>query len=607
MPSGPVLAQAMGVRLTLGGAALFDDVSFALHKGSRAALIGANGAGKSTLLAILSRRLIADGGGVTLANGTRIATMPQEPDLSGFAKLLNYVTAAPDVAVYEAQAALEGFGLDPERGTSRLSGGEVRRASLAQAFAQAPDLLLLDEPTNHLDIPAITQLEARLQRFSGAALIISHDRRFLEAVSTQCLWLRRRRVFGLDAGFDRFEAWAEEIEAAEERAAQKLDTQLKAEERWLQRGVTARRSRNEGRRRKLMSMRAEKRSLLAEGEKTATITAAVGSEGGRLAIEAVGLSKAITTPEGGTRTLIADLSLKVMRGDRVGIIGPNGAGKTTLLDILLQKAPPDAGRVRHGSGLTLAYVDQMRAFADPNKTVWDTLCPLGGDQVMAQGRPRHVASYAGDFLFSSGQLRQPTHALSGGERNRLALAVALAQPSNLLVLDEPTNDLDMETLDVLEEMLASYQGTVLVVSHDRAFLDGVATQILGPISQARWALSPGGYGDFVREHGAMRGPEGKAAAVSAPKPAVSPRPSLTKLTFKETRRMAALEAAMTALPAEIAQIEARLSAPDAYVKDPTGDAAAAKRLDAARGELDAAETEWLELEERRAALAAGGD
>ncbi|MDX2235054.1 MAG: ABC-F family ATP-binding cassette domain-containing protein [Hyphomonadaceae bacterium] len=604
------LAQLKDVRLSLGGAPLFEGVDMALVKGERATLVGDNGAGKSTLIRILAREIDPDRGERTYASGALVAYVAQEPDLAGHETLRAYAqspfgTAAPAPA-HAAEAALESWGLDPDRAPRGLSGGEIRRAALARALAAEPDILLLDEPTNHLDIPAIEDLEQRLRAFSGAALIVSHDRRFLERVATACYWLRNGRVQRLDRGFAAFDAWAAGIEAGEARSFARLETHLAAEEHWLRRGVTARRSRNEGRRRKLEAMRAEKRQQKGQMTRsTAAMAAEKGGESGRLVLEARGVSKSFEGPAG-PRPIVLDLSLKIMRGDRVGIVGPNGAGKTTLLDLLLQRQAPDAGQVRTGANLEIAYVDQMRATLDPAATIVETLCPLGGDQVMVRGKPRHVAAYAKDFLFTAAQLRQPTGALSGGERNRLALAAALAKAANLLVLDEPTNDLDMDTLDALEEMLAAYDGTVLIVSHDRAFLDGVTTQIVGALGGGRWAETPGGYADFEREHGGFRTPTRAAPERPlADRPASSPAaPARTqrKLSYKDERALADIEARLPALDAEIAALEARLADAGLFARDPRGFDSAIARLDAARAEKEAAEMAWLEIEERRAAL-----
>jgi ATP-binding cassette subfamily F protein uup len=608
MARGPALVHVKDLRLSLGGAPLFEGVSFTLHKGECAALIGANGAGKSTLIRMLAGLAESDSGEIAYASGAVVALARQEPDLAEFATLRDYARAPSvrragsdhPITEHAAEAELHLAGLDPDRAPSGLSGGETRRASLARAFAAEPDVLLLDEPTNHLDIAAIETLEQRIAAFNGACLIVSHDRRFLERVTDATLWLRQRRVLTLDAGFSRFEDWAERIEAEEERAAARLETHLKAEEHWLRRGVIARRSRNEGRRRRLEAMRSERRERKAlSASPKAALQAEKGADSSRLVIDAKRISKSY-----GDRPIIADFSLRIMRGDRVGVVGPNGAGKTTLLELLLKQREPDSGDVRLGGNLEIAYVDQSRAILDPNETIWSALAPLGGDQVVVHGRPRHVAAYAADFLFTSAQLRQPIAALSGGERNRLALAVALARPANLLVLDEPTNDLDMDTLDALEDMLAAYDGTVLIVSHDRAFLDGVATQVVGPLGDGRWVETPGGWSDFEREYGGVR-PRARAQQQTlGAKPAPTAPRKATKLSYKDERRAAEIDALLPKLQSEIQALEATLAEHDLFSRDPAAFEAAAVQLEAARAQQANAEAEWLEIELKREALTA---
>ena len=597
------LAHVKNLALTLGRAPLFDGAEFVLQKGERAAFVGANGAGKSTLMRMMAGLTEPDAGEIAYQSGTTIAFAPQETSFEGFATLRDYAQS-PSVArigsaavapAYAADAALEQFGLDPERAPQGLSGGEARRASLARALAADADILLLDEPTNHLDITAIEELERIITGQRGACLIISHDRRFLERVSTATLWLRQRQLLKLNRGYSAFEEWAEAVETEDARNLARLETQLKAEEHWLRRGVTARRSRNEGRRRKLMAMRAERRDIKElSASPTAAITAERGNESARLVIDAKAISKSY-----GERALITNLSLRIRRGDRVGIVGANGSGKTTLLELLLERREPDSGNVRTGENLSLAYVDQRRDILDADVTLKDALTPAGGDQVMVRGVPRHVASYAKEFLFTAEQLRQPVSALSGGERNRLALAIALAKPANLLVLDEPTNDLDMDTLDALEDMLASYDGTVLIVSHDRAFLDGVATQIVGPLGNGKWVETPGGWADFEREHGQAISPRVAPKKTSETPRQVAPRKQ-TKLSYKDERRASELDVLMPKLSAEIEALETKLAGPDAFTSADFSKSAA--RLEAARAERDAAEAEWLEIELLREAL-----
>jgi ATP-binding cassette subfamily F protein uup len=412
----------------------------------------------------------------------------------------------------------------------------------------------------------------------------------------------------LDRSYREFEPWADAIELEEERALARLETHLRAEEHWLRRGVTARRARNEGRRSRLVDMRAQRRAMLnARAGPAAAIEADSGAESGRLAIEIKALTK---TWPGAAGPVVAGLDLRVMRGDRLGIVGPNGAGKTTLIDLLLGRIAPDAGRVRQGANLEIAYLDQTRAGLRGTETVQQVLCPLGGDQVMVRGRPRHVAAYARDFAFGPQHLRQPVSALSGGERNRLLLAVALAKPANLLVLDEPTNDLDMDTLEALEEALEAYDGTVIVVSHDRAFLDDVATSVIGALGAGRWAESPGGYADFEREHGGFRTPAARPAQTSpsggAARVATSERKP-RKLSYRDERRLAELDALLPKLAQRIETLEAMLADPNLYEKDPKTFAAALQELETRKAERDAAETDWLEIESKREALAGAAD
>ncbi|MBL8538028.1 MAG: ABC-F family ATP-binding cassette domain-containing protein [Hyphomonadaceae bacterium] len=605
MTNGPALAHIKDLQLALGDGPLFDGVDFVLHRGERMALVGANGAGKSTLMRIIAGHAEADAGEVAFASGTTVGFAEQETSFDGFATLRAYVSA-PSAArggimesapVYRADAALESFGLDADRIPADLSGGEMRRAALARVFAADPDILLLDEPTNHLDIAAIENLEKRLRAHRGACLVISHDRRFLERISTSTLWLRKRQVLKLDRGFGAFETWAESVETEDARAQSRLEVHLAQEEHWLRRGVTARRSRNEGRRRKLENLRTRRREILAERRPGApALHAERGAESARLVIDAVKISKRFDTDP-----LIANLSVRVMRGDRLGIVGPNGAGKSTLIGLLLKNVEPDEGVVRVGEGLTIAYVDQRRDILAGRKTILDALAPGGGDQIVVNGKPRHIAAYAKDFLFRPEQLRQPLEALSGGERNRLALAVALAQPANLLILDEPTNDLDMDALDALEEMLANYDGTVILVSHDRAFLDNVTTTILGPTGGGKWMETPGGWADFEREHGAFEARPPAPAQRAAP-PTTPPPKRATKLSYRDERRAAEIESQLPKLHSEIEALEARLSDPGLFSADSATYAKLAGDLEDARRVKMAMETEWLDIEVRREML-----
>jgi ATP-binding cassette subfamily F protein uup len=610
--AGPPIAVLRGVKLTLGATPLFDGVDLQLARGERMALVGRNGAGKSTLMRILGRAIEPDGGDIFMQPGTVVRHLLQEPDFAGFETALAYVSEGLDAdLLYRAESELDAWGVPFDLDLKKASGGQGRRIALAHAFAHDPDTLLLDEPTNHLDVPAIELLEEELTAFRGAALIVSHDRRFLENVATSVAWLRQGSVHTLGKGYAAFEEWAETVEADEEKAFDKLNVQLKAEERWMARGVTARRRRNMGRVRKLLDMRAEKkdrRIALNQAASAANLGIDAGTQSGRLVIETKHLSKTFQTPDG-PLPILNDLTLRVMRGDRLGIIGPNGAGKTTLLKLLLGQLDPDSGTLRLAKNLDITYLDQSRATLKPEVTLWDTLTPLGGDQVMVRGHPKHVAAYAKDFLFESRQLHQPVGALSGGERNRLTLAMALAKPSNLLILDEPTNDLDIETLDLLEDMLAEYEGTLLLVSHDRAFVDNVVTSILTPEGAGVWLETPGGYSDYISQRKSGGAVSFRSSALETAKldPRTGPKAatSASKLTYKDARRIEELNRLMPERQQEIVDLEDAMADSSLFSKDLKAFQSRANRLTAARAELSEYEEQWLALEEKREALTKG--
>jgi ATP-binding cassette subfamily F protein uup len=596
MPA-PIL-QLRGVELADGRSRMFDGVDMALERGARACLVGRNGAGKSTLLRILAGSLAADSGERTASPGLKVALVAQEPRIAGVS--LEAFACAGGAAPHAARAALEYLGLDPAASTEGLSGGESRRAALAQAFAEAPDILLLDEPTNHLDILAIEALEARLARERAAVLVVSHDRAFLERVTDTCFWLEGRRVRRLDAGFAAFEPWAEQILAAEAEAARRLDKAIAKDERWLAFGVTGRRARNEGRRRRLEALRADKSERLAQTRGEAKLGEARAVRSGVLVLEAKGLGKAF-----GQRTLVRDFSTRIQRGEKVAIIGPNGAGKTTLVDLLVGRLAPDKGRVKLGAGLEIVLVSQGRSELRPGDSLLETLAPGGGDQIMVQGRPRHVAGYAADFLFRGEQLRQPVESLSGGERNRLLLARALATPSNLLVLDEPTNDLDMETLDLLEDLLDDYAGTLIVVSHDRDFVERLATSTIALDGAGAVVETPGGWADFVSQNPGFFTSAAAAPPVKAPM--ARPRTASAKLSYRDERRLIELDAEVAAHAAAIANLERRLADGGLYGRDPAAFDRATRELAERQAALAAAEDAWLDLEVRREALAGARD
>jgi ATP-binding cassette subfamily F protein uup len=600
----PPLISLTNVRLTFGSGPLFEGVTLALSKGERAALVGRNGAGKSTLMKIISEVIEPDSGEVWRQPGITYATVAQEPDLSGFATVLDYVADGLEGA-YMAEAEIMEFGIDPEADPKTLSGGQKRRAALAKAFAIQPTILLLDEPTNHLDVPMIEYLEGRLKAFNGVVLVVSHDRRFLETVSTNTLWLRQGKVLKSPEGYLKFDQWAEQIEEEDERQLRRMTTQLKDEQHWLARGVTARRKRNQGRLARLRQMKvdhAQMRSALNDRKSLAEFSADAGEAMSKKVIEAKGLSKTFQTADG-PLVIANGLDLRILRGDRIGIIGPNGAGKTTLVRLLLGEITPDAGTVTHSKTLQVTYQDQTRESLNAADTMWEALAPMGGDSINVQGNQRHIAAYAKDFLFRPEQLRQPVGALSGGERNRLALAIGLAQTSNLLVMDEPTNDLDMQTLDLLEDMLLAYEGTLILVSHDRAFLDATVTSCLCPLGEGEWIQTAGGWSDAqeqlkgVRQKNAPKADKSKGAAA----PAAKAKPA-AKLSYKDEHRQKEINALIPKLQAEIAALEKDLADAGLYARDPAAFTKKSARVGAARTDLENIEMEWLEIEEKRESL-----
>ncbi len=587
-----------GVRLADGPRQLFDGVDLALEPGVRACLVGRNGAGKSTLMRILAGMTEPDAGDRFLTPSARVVFLAQEPQIKG-ETLLAYATAG-GAEPHQAEAALGDFDLDPGRGTTGLSGGEARRAALARAFAEQPDVLLLDEPTNHLDIFAIQTLEAELRASRCAALIVSHDRTFLESVTQRCFWLEDRKVWRLDKGFAAFDDWSAKIAADQAEELRRLSKAIERETYWFYRSITAQRTRNEGRARELNAMRQRKAEILRDQSGPMNMTVAAGATSGQRVAEAKGIFKAY-----GDKVLVKDFSTRIQRGDRVAIVGPNGAGKTTLVKLLLGEIEPDAGEVKLGTNLNVAYVDQSRAQLKEGASLWDTLAPDGGDQVMVQGRPRHVAAYARDFLFQDSQLRQPVASLSGGERNRLLLARALAQPASLLILDEPTNDLDMDTLDLLESVLADYDGTLILVSHDRDFIDRLATSTIALNGHGAAVETPGGWKDLIAQNpDFFDKPHVTPPPKAAPR-AAAPEKRPAKLSYKDQRRLEELDGLMPRLHAEIAALEKRLEDAGLYARDPKAFQATMTALDKTRATLAAAEEEWLALEEKKEALAAG--
>ena len=609
MAARPPLVALKDVRLQDGPRPLFDGVDMAIEPRVRAALVGRNGAGKSTLMKLVMGLIEPDAGERSVQAGTRFAYVPQEPLITG--ETLADYAASGGAERWDGEAWLETFGLNPTKAAANLSGGETRRAALAKAFAEAPDVLLLDEPTNHLDILAIERLEAELLSLRSAVLVVSHDRAFLNRVTQAVHWLESRKVRTLDKGFEAFDAWSTKLYEEEAESLRRLTKRIEAETYTFYRSITAQRTRNEGRAERLRQMRIERAERVRDLPRELNLGVDAGAASGKLVAELKGVAKRF-----GERTIFKGLTTRVIRGDRLGIVGPNGAGKTTLVKTLLGELSPDEGTVRLGANLEVVYMDQSREGLRSDMTLWDALTPGGGDSVLVRGRPMHVAAYAKEFLFQEAQLKQPVSTLSGGERNRLLLARALARPANLLVLDEPTNDLDMDTLDKLEELLEGYEGTLILVSHDRDFIDRLATSTLALNGRGDIVETPGGWTDFVRQNpgfleekvrraseqevsGSARSTT-SAAHLSLTSP---PRSPAKKLSYKDQRRLEEVERLMETLPAEIARHEASLADPGLYARDPAAFDKAMKAAEKARADLEAAEADWLEIEEKKAALA----
>ncbi|MEJ0017007.1 MAG: ABC-F family ATP-binding cassette domain-containing protein [Acetobacteraceae bacterium] len=593
----PPLLTLQDIRLSFGSAPILAGAELAVAAGDRLCLVGRNGSGKSTLLRVAAGLAQPDGGRRFAQPGATIRYLPQEPDLSGFPSTLAYVenglVSEAEADRHRAHYLLEQLGLTGDEDPATLSGGEARRAALARVLAPSPDIMLLDEPTNHLDLPGIEWLERELSGMRSGVVLISHDRRLLERISRATVWLDGGITRTLDRGFAGFEAWRDAVLEQEETERHKLGRKIAMEEDWLRYGVTARRKRNQKRLADLHALRQRrKEQRIRPG--VARLEAAQADLSGRLVMVAEGVSKSY-----GTRTVVRDLSTRILRGDRVGIVGPNGAGKTTLLNLLTGVLAPDTGEVRLGTNLEQVTLDQRRETLDPAQTLVQALTGGQGDTVTVGGQRRHVMGYMKDFLFGAEQANTPVGVLSGGERGRLTLARAFARPSNLLVLDEPTNDLDLETLDLLQERLAEYPGTVLLVSHDRDFLDRVVTSVIAFEGDGRWVEYAGGYTDML----AQRGPERAAPAAVLPRSRGSEaRPPLPqpvrarRMTFKDRHALETLPKRIAALQAEAAALSARLADPDLYSRDPARFAATTAGLNAAQEALAAAEEQWLTLE-----------
>lgn len=595
------LLQLNQVSLTFGGNPLLDGVSLTVQPGERVALVGRNGSGKSTLMKLMAGLVEPDSGARSIPPGITVGYMEQDPDMSQFATLGDFAASAlPDGMEYRLAVVAEGLKFNPETPVATASGGERRRAALAKLLAEAPELMLLDEPTNHLDIQAIEWLEAELQATRAAFVLISHDRAFLRALTRATLWLDRGVLRRRDAGFDGFEDWRETLWAEEDEARHKLDRKIKAEAKWAVEGISARRKRNQGRVRALQALRADRAAQIRR-QGTAAMAFEAGPSSGKKVIEAAGVTKSY-----GDKLIIREFDLRILRGDRVAFVGPNGVGKTTILRLLTGEIAPDQGRVTLGTNLEIAVFDQSRARLDPEASLWDNLTgdPLmrvsgAADQVMVRGVPRHVVGYLKDFLFDEAQARAPVRSLSGGEKARLLLAKLMAQPSNLLILDEPTNDLDVETLDLLQDILGDYDGTVLLVSHDRDFIDRVATATVALEGQGRATVYPGGWSDYAAQR-----PSGQAPAAAPPRgeraraPATAEASRGPGLSFTERKRLEDLPARIERLETEIAKMSDLLDEPQLFVRDPAKFRKATEALTERQAALSAAERDWLELADR---------
>ena len=574
---------------------LFRHLDVHIRPRDRLALIGRNGAGKTTLLKALAGLIDTDEGRRTIVPGSRVVLLEQDPDMGDHATLLDWVLDGADSPEpHEAASIADQIGLDLSRPVATASGGERRRAAIARALAQEPDVLFLDEPTNHLDLSGIEWLEDWLNRFTGAFIVISHDRTFLTRLTKSCLWLDRGHLRRAEIGFGGFEAWMEKAYEEEARAAEKLDAKLAIELRWLERGVTARRRRNQGRLAKLHEMRAQRAAMIG-GPGTAKLAVAKDEVRSKAVIDAEHVSKSY-----GDRTIIRDFTLRIQRGDRIGIVGPNGAGKTTLLKLLTGELPPDEGKVERAKTLSGIVIDQQRKLMDPAKRVRDVLAE-GGDWIDVRGTKKHIKGYLKEFLFSPELTEAPVGSLSGGERSRLLLAREFAREANLLVLDEPTNDLDLETLDLLQEVIADYEGTVLIVSHDRDFLDRTVTVTLGLEGSGKVDIVAGGYEDWAkrrRRQASAPSPKPKASLVPDERRAVP----LAKLSYKDQRDLDRLPGEIERLEAEIAVTEDVLHDPGLYTRDPGRFAELTERAAKLRAEKHAAEERWLEVAEMAEAL-----
>jgi ATP-binding cassette subfamily F protein uup len=597
------LLQLNEISLTFGGDPIFDGLSLVAQPGDRVALVGRNGSGKSTLMKVMGGLVEPDSGEVIAGPGVSVGYMEQEPDLSGFATLGDFAAHGLDESeMYKVERAGAGLKFDPARPVETASGGERRRAALARLMAGGPDLMLLDEPTNHLDIEAIAWLEAELKATRKGYILISHDRAFLQALTRATLWIDRGMVKRQERGFGEFEAWRDATWEEEDTQRHKLNRKIKAEARWAVEGISARRKRNQGRVRALQELRAERAGQITR-QGAAAMAFEAGKKSGRKVIEATQITKAFRD-----KKILEPFDITINRGDRIALVGPNGVGKTTLLNMMIGREEPDTGTIKLGTNLELALFDQSRAQLDGDMTLWDSLTGdpemrVSGkaDQVMVRGMPKHVVGYLKEFLFDEGQARAPVRSLSGGEKARLLLAKLMARSSNFLVLDEPTNDLDIETLDLLQDLLGQYDGTVVLVSHDRDFLDRVAVTTIAMEGDGKATVYAGGWSDYI----AQRNQDDFGESVVKSKRSVSKGKEKKEapksgLSFTEKHRLETIPAEMERLEAEIGKLQELMSDPALFTENPVKFQKATDALIQRQSKLDAAEEEWMLLEEKAA-------
>ena len=600
MARAPLL-QVNEISLTFGGDPVFENMSLVVQTGDRLALVGRNGSGKSTLMKVMAGLVEADSGEVIVGPGVSVGYMEQDPDLTGFETLGDFASHGLDPSeMYKVERAGEGLKFDPARPVSTASGGERRRAALARLMASEPELMLLDEPTNHLDIEAIRWLEDELKTTRAAFVIISHDRAFLRELTRATLWVDRGVVRRQEIGFGGFEAWRDQMWEEEDMQRHKLNRKIKAEARWAVEGISARRKRNQGRVRALQDLRAERASQITR-QGTAAMALEAGPKSGRKVVEAIGITKAF-----GDKSILRPFDITIQRGDRIALVGPNGVGKTTLLNMLIGKEHPDSGEIKLGTNLEIALFDQARAQLDGDMTLWDSLTGdpemrVSGkaDQILVRGMPKHVVGYLKEFLFDEGQARAPVRSLSGGEKARLLLAKIMARSSNMLVLDEPTNDLDVETLDLMQELLSTYDGTVLLVSHDRDFLDRVAATTIAMEGDGKATVYAGGWTDYLAQR--QQDDFDQSVIAKAKTGAKGEKPKAAAqagLSFTEKHRLEALPAEIKRLEAEIAKLEELMSDPALYTDNPVKFQKATDALIERNDKLQDAEAEWLMLEEK---------